>query len=81
VIVTEVVVVVQMQFRVVIGFALQTSVRRNTGERTEQQQQQQQHPFNWRVGWDTRGVAKIKKKKRTKLRSKTEQKRKMKEKV
>lgn len=77
-IVTEVVVVVQMQFRVVIGFALQTSVRRNTGERTEQQQQ---HPFNWRVGWDTRGVAKIKKKKRTKLRSKTEQKRKMKEKV
>jgi hypothetical protein len=77
VIVTEVVVVVQMQFRVVIGFALQTSVRRNTGERTEQQQ----HPFNWRVGWDTRGVAKIKKKNRTKLRSKTEQKRKMKEKV
>jgi hypothetical protein len=64
VIVTEVVVVVQMQFRVVIGFALQTSVRRNTGGRTEQQQQ---HPFNWRVGWDTRGVAKIKTKQNNKI--------------
>jgi hypothetical protein len=35
VIVTEVVVVVQMQFRIVIGFTLQTGVRWHTGKRTK----------------------------------------------